>query len=112
MLQDFLHLIKAINATIELSKTKAFKDNKLKLSENEIEYLRKYLKIFEIFIKATIKLQAEKYPTIYYLIPIVYDIYNKLNRVKEKLNVSYFFSNIHSRLISLKYLGYFKFKKL
>ena len=56
MLQDFLHLIKAINATIELSETKAFKDNKLKLSENEIEYLRKYLKIFEIFIKAIIKL--------------------------------------------------------
>ena len=107
-----MHFIKVINTIIKLFKTKAFKDNKLKLSENEIEYLRKYLKIFEIFIKAITKLQAEKYPTIYYLIPIVYDIYNKLNRVKEKLNVSYFFSNIHSRLISLKYLGYFKFKKL
>ena len=107
-----MHLIKAINVIIELFETKAFKDNKLKLSENEIEYLRKYLKIFEIFIKATIKLQAEKYPTIYYLIPIVYNIYNKLNKVKEELNISYSFSNILSRLISFNFLGYSKFKKL
>ena len=107
-----MHLIKAINATIELSETKAFKDNKLKLFENEIEYLRKYLKIFEIFIKTIIKLQAEKYPTIYYLIPIVYNIYNKLNKVKEELNISYSFSNILSRLISFNFLGCSKFKKL
>ncbi|CZR70301.1 uncharacterized protein PAC_20205 [Phialocephala subalpina] len=102
MLQDFLHLIKAINATIELSETKAFKDNKLKLSENEIEYLRKYLKIFEIFIKATTKLQAEKYPTIYYLIPMVYDIYNKLNRVKEELNNPTFSAVINKGIAKLR----------
>ena len=56
MLKDFLYFIKAINATIQLSEIKAFKDNKLILFEIEIEYLGKCLKIFEIFIKATIKL--------------------------------------------------------
>ena len=75
-----------------MSEIKAFKDNKLILSEIEIEYLRKYLKIFKIFIKAIIKLQIEKYPTIYYLIPIVYNIYNKLNKIKEELNISCFLS--------------------
>ena len=58
------------------------------LTKNEIEYLIKCLKIFSIFIKATTKLQAEKYPTIYYLLPEVYNIYNKLDLIKRELSVS------------------------
>ena len=90
MLTNYLYLIKVINATINLSDTKAFKDNKLILSKNEINYLQNCFKIFKIFIKATTKLQAEKYPTIYYLIPEVYVVYNKLENLRESLNISFY----------------------
>ena len=88
MLTTFLHLIKAINSTIIASKSKAFKNNKLLLSKQKIEYLKNCFKIFEIFIKATTKLQAEKYPTMYYLIPEVYQVYKKLQRLINNLNVN------------------------
>jgi hypothetical protein len=45
----------------------------------EIIFLKNILDIISIFIKATTKLQAEKYPTTYYIIPEVYKIYNKVN---------------------------------
>lgn len=50
--------------------------------------MEKCLKIFSIFIKATTKLQAEKYPTIYYLVPEVYKIYTRLESIKDEFNVS------------------------
>ena len=90
ILIHYLYLIKVINTIINLSDTKAFKDNKLILSENEIKYLENYLKIFKIFVKATTKLQIEKYSIIYYLISEVYIIYNKLENLKEKLNISFY----------------------
>jgi hypothetical protein len=90
MLKDFLHLWPAIKIVISLSNSKAFKKNKkiLLLKDFEITYLENCLKIFNIFVKATTKLQAEKFPTIYYLIPEVYNIYNRLKNVKKELNVS------------------------
>ena len=88
MLKNFLNLQPAISAVIATSESKSFKKyrNILLLSEKELEYIRKCLQIFDIFIKATTKLQAEKYPTIYYLIPKVYKIYTKLEKVKASLN--------------------------
>jgi len=90
MLRDFLNLWQAIKVVIELSTSKSFKKNKesLLLKDNEIKYLEKYLKIFNIFVKASTKLQAEKYPTIYYLMPEIYRIYNKLEAIKQEFNVS------------------------
>jgi len=93
MLRDFLNLWQAIKVVIELSTSKNFKKNKesLLLKDNEIEYLKKCFKIFNIFIKASIKLQAEKYPTIYYLMPEIYKIYTKLEAIKQEFNISNIF---------------------
>jgi predicted metal-dependent hydrolase len=89
MLTDFLHIWNPIKLVINLSESKAFKQKTiLLLNNNEIKYLENCLKIFSIFIKATTKLQAEKYPTIYYIIPELYSIYIKLKQVREDLNVS------------------------
>ena len=43
-----------------------------------------------VFIKATTKLQAENYPTIYYIIPEVDKIYNRLETFKREFKVSIF----------------------
>jgi hypothetical protein len=89
MLKEFLNLWPAIKSVISLSDSKAFKNKEfLLLNDIDIIYLEKCLKIFSIFIKATTKLQAEKYPTIYYLIPEIYNIYNRLELIREELNVS------------------------
>ena len=58
----------------------------LLLSEEDLIYLKRYLRIFEVFVKATTKLQAEKYPTLYYLLPEVYSIYTKLENIQNKYN--------------------------
>lgn len=91
MLKEFLNLWLAISTVINLSDTKAFKKNKpvLLLTDIEIAYLEKCLKIFSIFVKATTKLQAEKYPTIYYLMPEIYNIYSRLESIIREFNVSY-----------------------
>jgi hypothetical protein len=60
---------------ISLSKSKIFKNKNFILFNNKITYLGKVLKILEIFIKTITKLQAEVYPTIYYIIPEIYSIY-------------------------------------
>ena len=90
MLKYFLNLWPAIKSVINISDSKAFKKNKniLSLTDSDIAYLEKYLKIFSIFIKATTKLQAEKYPTIYYLVPEVYKIYTRLESIRNEFNVS------------------------
>jgi hypothetical protein len=76
-----------------LSESKTFKKNKelLLLNDLEIAYLKKYFRIFIIFVKAITELQAEKYPTIYYLMPKIYNIYNKLEQIKIELNISYIY---------------------
>ena len=88
MLKDFLYIYEAIKAVINSSKSKAFKNKSLVLTNIEITYLNNILNIISIFIKATTKLQAENYPTIYYIIPEVYKIYNKLEGFKREFKVS------------------------
>ena len=90
MLKDFLYFWPAIKSVINLSDSKLFKKNKelLLLKDIDITYLEKCLKIFSIFVKATTKLQAENYPTIYYIIPEVFLIYTKLENFRANLQVS------------------------
>ena len=88
MLKDFLYIYKAIEVVINNSSSKAFKNKSLVLTSIEITYLNNILNIISIFIKATTKLQAENYPTIYYIIPKVYRIYNKLESFKKEFKVS------------------------
>jgi hypothetical protein len=90
MLKDFLHVYEAIKVVINSSKSKAFKNKGLVLTNIEIIYLNNILNIISIFVKATIKLQAENYPTIYYIILKVYKIYNKLENFKTSFKVSKF----------------------
>ena len=73
---------------IRLSKSISFNKNKelFLLKEVNLIYLKKYLSILEVFIKASTKLQAEKYTTIYYIIPEIYNIYFNLEQIKRTLN--------------------------
>lgn len=88
MLKNFLHIYEAIKVVINSSNSKAFKNKSLVLTNIEITYLNNILNIISIFVKATTKLQAENYPTIYYIIPEVYKIYNKLESFKREFKVS------------------------
>jgi hypothetical protein len=78
MLKNFLHIYEAIKVVINSSKLKAFKNKSLLLTNIEIIFITNILKIISIFVKTTTKLQAEKYPIIYYIIPEVYKIYTRL----------------------------------
>ena len=89
MLNNFLNLYKPINIVIQNSNNKAFKDKKLLIFNEELLYLKNTLLIFKIFVKATNKLQADKYPTIYYTLPLLYSIYIQLNKVINELKVSF-----------------------
>ena len=51
------------------------------------------LNIISIFIKAITKLQAENYSIIYYIIPEIYKIYNKLENFKKEFKVSVFLNS-------------------
>jgi len=88
MLKNFLYIYKAIKVVINSSNSKAFKNKSLVLTNIKITYLNNILNIISIFVKATTKLQAENYPTIYYIIPEVYKIYNKLEGFKREFKVS------------------------
>ena len=59
MLRDFLYIYKPIKVVINSSKSKAFKNKGLILTDIKIIYLNNILNIVSIFIKAIIKLQAE-----------------------------------------------------
>ena len=91
MLNNFLNLYKPINIIIQNSNNKAFKDKKLLISNKELIYLKNTLLILKIFIKATNKLQADKYPTIYYTLLLLYSIYIQLDKVINELKVSFFY---------------------
>ena len=56
MLRDFLYIYKPIKVVINSSKSKAFKNKGLILTDIKIIYLNNILNIVSIFIKATIKL--------------------------------------------------------
>jgi hypothetical protein len=76
MINSYIPLYKPINIAIKLSNNKAFKEKSLKVTEEELAYLQATLTILKVFVKATNKLQADLYPTIYYTIPLIYNIYN------------------------------------
>ena len=84
MLKQFLYIYEPIKVVINSSKSKAFKNKNLILLDIEIIYLNNILNIISIFVKTTTKLQAENYPIIYYIIPEVYKIYNKLENFKKE----------------------------
>ena len=88
MLRDFLHIYKAIKVIINSFKLKAFKNKNFILIDIEIIYLNNILNIISIFVKATTKLQAKQYLTIYYIIPEVYKIYSRLEKFKVEYKVS------------------------
>ena len=90
MLKNFLHIYEAIKVVINSSKLKAFKNKSLLLTNIKIIFITNILKIISIFVKTTTKLQAEKYPIIYYIIPEVYKIYTRLKNFKIEFNVSLF----------------------
>jgi hypothetical protein len=90
MLKNFLNIYKPIQTVINNSNSKAFKNKSLILTEIEIIYLNIILNIISIFVKTTTKLQAEAYPTIYYIIPEVYKIYRKLENFQNEFKVSFF----------------------
>jgi hypothetical protein len=93
MLKNFLHIYKAIKVVINSFKFKAFKNKSLVLTNVKITYSNNILNIISIFVKAIIKLQAENYPTIYYIISEVYKIYNKLENFKKEFKVSLFLNS-------------------
>ncbi len=93
MLNNFLILYKPINIVIQNSNNKAFKDKKLLISKEELLYIKNALLILKIFIKATNKLQADNYTTKYYMLPLLYNIYNQLNKVLIELKVSFLIIN-------------------
>jgi hypothetical protein len=95
MLKVFLYIYKAIKLVINSSKSKAFKNKSLVLTNIKIIYLNNILNIILIFIKVTIKLQAENYPTIYYIILKIYKIYNKLKNFKTEFKISLFFNSYY-----------------
>jgi hypothetical protein len=90
MLKDFIHVYETIEIVINSSKSKVFKDKNIVLRGKEFLFLNIILNIILIFVKTTTKLQTENYPTIYYIIPKVYKIYNRLEGFKEKYNISIF----------------------
>ena len=75
MLKDFLNLWDPIKAVIYASSEKSFKRKEdILLLDSDIDYLKLILYIISIFVETTTKLQAENYPTIYYIIPHIYII--------------------------------------
>lgn len=93
MLKEFINLWPAIKSVIISSNSKFFQKNKqaLLLRDIDISNLKQCLRVFAIFVKVTTKLQAEKYPTIYYIIPEIYNIYLRLENIRDEFNVSNFF---------------------
>lgn len=106
MLNNFLNLKEPIEIVITTSKAKVFNDKEnIRLKEEDYKLLKDYKDIFEVFIKATKKLQGNKYPTIYHSLPLISQIFQNLELIKEKTIVSpYYFIliNLLTNNIELK----------
>jgi hypothetical protein len=83
MLKEFIYIYEVIKIVINSSKSKSFKNKNLILTNIKIIYLNNISNIISIFVKTMTKLQAENYPIIYYIIPEVCKIYNKLDNFKK-----------------------------
>ncbi len=94
MVNNYLNLQPAIEVAINQLSTEYFVKNKtiLILLAQELKYLENCSKIFSIFTKPTTKLQAEKWPTISYLLLEIYKLYTKLQDLKREINVSFYFT--------------------
>lgn len=68
-----MNLYQALESAIYLS-DRIDKKQELKFDENEKRFLDDCLEIFKIFIKTTVKLQADKWLTIIYIYPYIYQI--------------------------------------
>jgi len=88
MLKNFLNLKKAIETVINISDSKAFKSKDLLLSKTKYKYLEDCLLILKIFVLATTKLQGQNYPTIYYTIPFVFQLFQQLEIMQKNTQVS------------------------
>jgi hypothetical protein len=88
MLKFFSYIYKAIKVVINNFNSKAFKNKSLILIEIKLIYSNNILDIISIFIKTTTKLQTKAYPTIYYIILVVYKIYLRLEKFKVEYKVS------------------------
>ena len=88
MLKNFLTLKKPIETVINISDSKAFKSKDLLLSNIEYKYLEDCLSILKIFVLATTKLQGQNYPTIYYTIPFIYQLFQQLEILQKNTQVS------------------------
>jgi hypothetical protein len=64
----YIYIYEAIRVVITSSKSKAFKDKSLLFTNIKFFFLNNILNNISIFIKATIKLQAENYPIILLLL--------------------------------------------
>ncbi len=85
-----MHLYLAIQNSINISENISNKDQ-LNLFIEEIQYLNDCLDIFKIFVKATTKLQADKYSTIQYINLYIYQIRARLNeKFDQQFLVSYY----------------------
>ena len=56
MINNFINLFKPINIVITISNNKAFKDKKLLITEEELNYLENTLLIIKVFVKTINKL--------------------------------------------------------
>lgn len=108
MINNFLPLYIPINTTIDISKNKAFRDKSLKITKEELAYLKTTLSILRVFVKATTKLQGDTYPTIYYTIPFIYSIYSQLEKLKEELVVSFTLNSYYNILTFIQKEEIFK----
>jgi hypothetical protein len=99
MLNNFLNLREPIEIVIATSKAKVFKDKEnIRLKEEDYLVLKTYKDIFKVFIKATKKLQGKDYPTLYYSLPLINQIFQQLNSIKEQ-----------NSIVSIKINSYFKY---
>jgi predicted AAA+ superfamily ATPase len=56
MVNNFINHYEPINIVMTISKNKAFKDKRLLITLDEINYLKNTLLIIKVFVKATNKL--------------------------------------------------------
>jgi hypothetical protein len=90
-----LHSYKTIKAVINNSNSKVFKDKAIILEKHELIYLNNILNLISIFVKIITKLQTENYQIIYYIIPEIYRIYSRLEKVKTEFKVSFILTLIN-----------------
>lgn len=112
MIERILKLYEPINSAL-LTATNIKNKNDYLLTEIDKQYLVDYMSIFKIFIKISTFLQGQKYTTIQYIIPYIFQIRRRLLDITNNSNiVSYI--NLYNLiyLLILFILGYFITRRL